>query len=140
MTPTIQSQELHWDYPATLKNVERVCNNVSSLLDTMPLQQKDRFAIHLLLRESLNNAVLHGCHQNPLLTFSCSLVISEEKISISIKDDGPGFDWHNMPLTPPDKSRESGRGRSIYTIYATSIEYNDAGNCITLTRTFNQGE
>jgi anti-sigma regulatory factor (Ser/Thr protein kinase) len=132
--------QLSWKYPATLDNVERVCSAAAQSLKKYSFHKKDLFAAELLLREALNNAVLHGCDQNPLLFFSCRLMISGRELIIKVADEGPGFDWRGKLKVQPAHSDESGRGLSIYAIYANSIEFNESGNCVTLTQIFNQGE
>jgi serine/threonine-protein kinase RsbW len=137
--------KLSWKLPAVLANVDQVCCAAVQAFSQYSVQQKDRFATELLLREALNNAVLHGCQENSLLSFSCSLTISEWGVIIEVSDEGTGFDWHKEPAVPPDDAddiflNETGRGQLIYAIYANSIQYNDAGNGVSLTRTFNRGE
>jgi len=139
--PNDGHRELKWMYPAALANVEQVCSAADQVLDEYSLQRGDRFAVELLLRESLNNAVVHGCNLDSHLFFSCRMMISNREITIEVSDDGTGFDWHSKPEIPPDHLGESGRGLTIYAIYAHSISYNETGNCVTLTRTFNyQGD
>ena len=131
---------MDWKYPARLKNVEQVCSAALQALEKHALRKEDRFAVELLLREALNNAVIHGCHQNPRLSFSCRLLISDRQVIIEVSDEGPGFDWRRKSGVSPDHSAESGRGLPIYALYAQSTKFNDAGNCVTLTRIFNRGE
>ena len=131
---------LSWKYPASQKNVEKLCAAAAQNLDQISLDGQDRFAIELLLREALNNAVLHGCRQNPGLSFACQLSISEQSGIIEVSDDGPGFDWRSQPQISLDETSESGRGLHIYARYATAIKYNDAGNCVSLTRIFRASE
>jgi serine/threonine-protein kinase RsbW len=130
--------EFSWKFPATLLNVGRVCSAVNRILIKYPMHKKDRFATELLLREALNNAVLHGCKSDPLLSFFCGLTITDQEVNIEISDEGAGFDWRCKPNTVPGNSNESGRGLSIYAIYATSIKFNETGNCVCLTRIFNE--
>jgi serine/threonine-protein kinase RsbW len=132
--------QLSWKYPATPENVEQVCSAAALSLAKYSVHKKDLFAAELLLREALNNAVLHGCHQNPLLSFSCRLIISGRELIIEVSDEGTGFDWRRKLKDRPAHSDESGRGLSIYAIYANSIKFNESGNCVTLTHFFNQGE
>ena len=129
-----------WKCPATLKNVEQVCAATAMIMEKLALHKKDRFAVELLLREALNNAVIHGCAQRQQLFFSCLLLISEQDLSIEVADDGPGFNWRSKLDGPPGQEAESGRGMSIYALYAQSTKFNDNGNCITLTRKLMQGE
>ena len=140
MNPIDPRRQFDWKFPATLNNVEQVCSGALKVLEKYSLHKKDQFAVELLLREAINNAFMHGCHRDPLLFFSCSLVISEKEVIIAVSDEGTGFDWRRKPESLPKSSCESGRGLCIYSIYANSIIYNDRGNCVTLTRIFNQGD
>jgi serine/threonine-protein kinase RsbW len=140
MNSSESNDQLSWKYPATLKNVEQVCSAAAQTLEKYSLHKKDLFAIELLLREALNNAVLHGCHQNSLLSFSCRLMISDRELIIEVTDEGTGFNWRGKLEAQPANSDESGRGLSIYAIYANSIKFNESGNCVTLKKIFNQGE
>jgi anti-sigma regulatory factor (Ser/Thr protein kinase) len=134
MSSSEPGDSLEWKFPATLKNVEQICSAAAQALEKYALNKKDSFAVELLLRESLNNAVIHGCLKNPRLSFSCSLLISGQEIIIEVSDDGAGFDWRKKPEVIPASSDETGRGLHIYAFYADSIEFNDAGNRVRLTR------
>jgi serine/threonine-protein kinase RsbW len=127
-------RQLEWKFPATLQYVELVCSAVAQSAANFPLKAQDRFAIDLLTREALNNAVIHGCHQDPRLSFSCHLIISAQEVVIDVLDEGTGFDWQHTPAFPPNKTDETGRGLAIYAIYAHAVKFNDAGNGVTLTR------
>jgi serine/threonine-protein kinase RsbW len=136
MNKSESKTRLSWKYPATIKNVERVCSAAALASKKFPLRKQDWFATELLLREALNNAVVHGCRNDPSLSFSCRLTISDQKIIIEVSDEGTGFDWRRKSEFQPANSDESGRGLSIYAIYANSIKFNESGNCVTLTQIF----
>ncbi len=131
---------LRWKFPAVFKNVEIVCAQAGLAFERYVPAKRDRFALRLLLREALNNAVLHGCKEDPLLNFSCRLEITDEQAVMEISDDGPGFDWHKETTSPTHDNLESGRGLQIYALYAHSTTYNPAGNSIHLIRNFEQGD
>jgi serine/threonine-protein kinase RsbW len=134
MNSSGSSVDVSWKYPATLQHVEQVCIAAEKELKKYSLPGKELFAVQLLLREAINNAVLHGCRLDPSLSFFCRLVISDREIIIDVLDDGTGFDWRKEPVAPGDDLNESGRGLSIYALYAHLINFNDAGNGVTLTR------
>ena len=140
MNPSTSINQWIWKYPASLENIEQVCSNALQALDEYSLQIKDLFSFELLLRESLNNAVIHGCHENPLLSFSCRLMISEQGLIIEVSDEGPGFDWHGKVEARPASFDEMGRGLLIYDLYANSVRFNESGNCVTLKINFDQGD
>jgi serine/threonine-protein kinase RsbW len=137
MKPSKARSQLAWKYPAALENIDLVCSQAADLLDQRSLQKKDRFAIELLLREALNNAVLHGCHLDPQLSFAGSLAISGRQVILEVSDDGPGFKWQAESQILHHDRDETGRGLQIYASYASLIKFNDAGNCVTLTLNLN---
>jgi serine/threonine-protein kinase RsbW len=86
------------------------------------------------MREALNNAVIHGCGRRAEKTFTCQLMVSESAVTLEIADDGTGFDWRTVLCTGCDSTLEGGRGMPIYRLYASSVTFNDPGNCVTLKR------
>ena len=140
MNPSTSINQWIWKYPASLENIEQVCSNALQALDEYSLQIKDLFSFELLLRESLNNAVIHGCHENPLLSFSCRLMISDHELNIEVSDEGSGFDWHGKLQAKPANLDEMGRGLLIYDLYASSVKFNESGNCVTLKIIFDEGD
>jgi serine/threonine-protein kinase RsbW len=126
--------EFQWSYPAQLENVDHVCSAVAAIFDQYTIPRKDRFAIDLLLRESLNNAVIHGCNYDAAMTISCRMTILTREITLEITDNGTGFDWRKTSSKHVASNSEHGRGMSIFLLYASTIAFNDSGNRVTLTR------
>ncbi len=125
-----------WAIAADLHAVDRVCAEVTVCLQTMGLSGQN-FAVQMLLREALVNAVVHGCERNPAMQVRCELSISTESLSICVEDDGPGFDWQSaLQFEPISDDLESGRGLLIYKFYAEQIEFNASGSRICLVRDF----
>ena len=128
------TRSIHKTHPAALANVELICAEIDHLTRGMKLETKDSFAIHILVREALNNAVFHGCQEDEHLTFTCDFAVTPTEVRIMVVDEGPGFNWRVEREKTPDISAESGRGLALYAIYADTIQFNEAGNCVTLTR------
>jgi serine/threonine-protein kinase RsbW len=126
--------EFQWNYPARLENVDQVCSAAEAIFDQYTIPRKDCFAIVLLLREALNNAVIHGCNYDATMTMSCRMTIATREIVIEITDNGTGFNWRKTSLKHVASNSEHGRGMSIFLLYASTIAFNDSGNRVTLTR------
>jgi hypothetical protein len=107
-------------------------------------------------REALINAIAHGnlgvqkpddnsaeldelAHkaQKEKPTCKCVFVhmdVTPEKITITVRDEGNGFDWRSLP-DPTDKNallRPSGRGILYMRSFYDEVQFNDAGNEVTL--------
>lgn len=93
------------------------------------------FDVKLLLREALLNAVLHGSRSDPSRVIALEVRTAEGRLTLTVTDQGPGFDWRAglTNLAPPEAT--SGRGLTILTLYADDVRYNAAGNQVTLTKT-----
>lgn len=120
-------------FSADLANVDRFCADAARLLAEHALQQHD-FAVQLLLREGLNNAVIHGCRQDGARTVEAVLAIEERQIRIEIDDQGDGFPWLDILARAKDDKATSGRGLELFQNYANSFCYNNKGNHLTIRR------
>jgi anti-sigma regulatory factor (Ser/Thr protein kinase) len=61
--------------------------------------------------------------------------LTTESFRITIRDEGEGFDWRNLPaLLPENILAYSGRGIFLTKIYYDEVTYNDAGNEVTLVK------
>jgi anti-anti-sigma factor len=92
------------------------------------------FDVKLLLREALLNAVIHGNRSDPLRQVTLTVVAADGRLTITVADQGPGFDWRSGLAKPPPPEATSGRGLTILTLYADDVRFNAAGNQVTLTK------
>lgn len=123
-----------WVIAADLSAIDPLCSEMASWLTDLNLLE-ERFGLEILTREALNNAILHGCSQDPALQVHCEVETSKDGVSLIITDDGPGFDWHSAlekGMAPVEQ--DHGRGLTLYHFYADSIEYNESGNSVRLFR------
>jgi DNA-binding response OmpR family regulator len=61
--------------------------------------------------------------------------LTPEAFSISIKDEGAGFDWRNLPeLLPENLFSYNGRGIFLTKIYYDEVYYSQSGNEVTLVK------
>lgn len=92
------------------------------------------FDVKLLLREALLNAVLHGSRCDPLRFVVLEVTTAEGRLTLTVTDEGGGFDWRAglANLAPPEAT--SGRGLTILTLYADDVRFSPAGNQVTLTK------
>lgn len=60
--------------------------------------------------------------------------LTPEKVSYTIRDEGPGFDVKNLPdpTDPANLEKPSGRGMLLIRMFMDDVRYNENGNEITL--------
>ena len=103
---------------------------ISPFVDTLMLLIKkcrctpgNETDIEIALREALENAVVHGNHEDPRkhVYVSCRCE-AEEEVSIIVKDEGQGFDSNAVPDPTAPGAIESSHGRGIYLMKALMDE------------------
>jgi anti-sigma regulatory factor (Ser/Thr protein kinase) len=123
--------QLKVEIPATASHVEAFVAGLRARLECLS-DDTARFAAELLLRESLANAVSHGCRENVSRNVQCALRIRERALTIVVRDDGGGFDWHTRQGREAGPAQASGRGLEIIRRYATRVRFNRCGNTVSI--------
>jgi anti-anti-sigma factor len=81
--------------PAAPEAVDQLCSELrTGLLAELP--QSERFAIELLLREALMNAVVHGARNQRSAEIHCEVRPVEGGMKIQVADGGRGFDCRSQ--------------------------------------------
>ena len=78
--------------------------------------------VEIALREALANAIVHGNHEDVRkhVHVTCDCVPAE--VSIAVKDEGNGFDIHNVPDPTAPENIGSAHGRGIHVMKALMDE------------------
>jgi serine/threonine-protein kinase RsbW len=113
------------------EEVDAVCLELRSFLQAHG-RAADAFAVELLAREALNNAVLHGNQSQPDKTARLDVRLGRRWLRLQITDEGPGFNWRAARRGLPEADTASGRGLLISDLYADRVAFNQRGNQITL--------
>jgi serine/threonine-protein kinase RsbW len=96
--------------------------------------EEDVFAVRLALDEALANAIKHGNCADAGKCVSIRFCFDDDRITITVKDEGPGFDFSCVPDCTDDDRLElpSGRGLLIMKSYMDRVLFNETGNEVTL--------
>ena len=112
------------------------CRSILSALEAHGFSQDDIFAVHLALEEAFHNAVKHGNKMDPTKKVTIDYAIDQEKVEISLTDEGEGFDPSGVPdpRVGPNLYRPEGRGLLLIDAYMHGVEYNERGNALRMVR------
>ena len=115
---------------ATLENIDVADDRLAEYLASgkIPI---DSFAIRILLREGLLNAVSHGSDLDSAKTVSFTLCVETEGVRVKICDSGDGFEMQQCEASIDDLE-EGGRGLALMKIYSDNMDFNNIGNEVTL--------
>lgn len=87
--------------------------------------------ILISLTEAANNAMIHGnkCNENKDVTIDYELDGRGKNLTFIIKDQGPGFDYNNLPdpTAPENLERTHGRGVFLMMQLADMVVFSDNG-------------
>jgi serine/threonine-protein kinase RsbW len=91
--------------------------------------------------EMLTNALLHGHNGDTSKKVMVFDKISPFAASISVKDEGPGFNFKNIPdpLLPENRMKDHGRGLFLIRHYLDEVTFNQKGNRI-MGRKYHNGD
>jgi anti-anti-sigma factor len=122
--------------PAELEAVDELCGLLREWLAARRLEAI-AFAVELLAREGLTNAVMHGsvADRSSRVELACSVGGGvEPALTLRVTDGGAGFDWRSLIGREIPAEAEGGRGFRILEAYADSFAYNDRGNELTMVK------
>lgn len=122
---------------------------LSDLFTHTPLTERQIKELKQVITEMGGNAIEWGHRKNAELPLKITYRISADRVTLIIKDQGPGFDPRNLPHAASDEDpiqhldvrnelgiREGGFGIMLAKGMVDHFFYNDIGNQVTLIKKF----
>ncbi|MBL7815147.1 MAG: ATP-binding protein [Saprospiraceae bacterium] len=95
-------------------NVEKVTTYVEFLASKFRFAPDTYGNVLISLTEAVNNAIIHGNKQDENKMVEVLTATRNGKLAITVKDEGKGFDYSNLPdPTCAERIRECG-GRGVF--------------------------
>ena len=126
-TRLILEDSLKLHFCSELQSISRASSEIRDFL-LLRGMRSIAFDVALICREAINNAVIHGNGIRPERAVHLELAIGPKQLSISVEDQGPGWDWRSWDFSLPDPHCESGRGLFIIRNYSDELTFNENGN------------
>jgi len=123
---------------ATFEAIDELCAELRSA-GAREIPEHEHFAVELLLREALSNAVAHACADTADRQVSCEIEALATGVIIRVRDSGTGFDWRRYLHAASGDAAESGRGIHILRRYSSALRFNELGNEVEIIRLFRPG-
>ena len=117
--------------PSRMAEAELLCLRIRDMLRANNLSRLG-FAVELLARECLSNAMIHGNRNHDDKSIVFRLDLGREWIRLQVRDEGPGFPWRHGRKKTLNSVETSGRGLHLYRLYAQRVQFNRPGNQVTL--------
>ena len=121
--------------PSTAENIVLVEKLVDDVCDLFDIKEEIYGHILVALTEAVNNAIQHGnkanSNSNIEVTFK---VIKNETLFFTVKDQGPGFDFSNLPdpTDPQNLEKPTGRGIFLMRHLCDNVSFEEKGTKVIL--------
>ena len=130
-----RSKDLDISFAATLENVDRASKKIKRIIKREGIKNLG-FNIILGVREALINSVIHGSMGDGSKIIRLNMFLGDNRLIVEVEDQGEGFDWKALISKKLPSMEESGRGLAIMKKSFSSIEYNQKGNRVVMTKKF----
>ncbi|MGB1056472.1 MAG: ATP-binding protein [Flavobacteriales bacterium] len=133
MTTTLP--ELRFDSkPENIAVVEKLIDQISA---DHGIVAEHYGNVLIAMTEGVNNAIVHGNKLDETKSVSVSCAIDENTLVFRITDEGPGFDYDNLPdpTAPENIEKPHGRGVFLMRHLADECAFEDEGRIVELTFT-----
>ena len=115
-----------------LRVVEKLIDEISSECN---LSSEIYGNILIATLEATNNAIMHGnkLDEGKLVNINCRF--QDDELKISVKDQGKGFDYKNIPDPTAPENIENINGRGVFLMekLSDSIDFYENGSIVELT-------
>lgn len=93
------------------------------------------FAVKLAMEEAIVNGIKHGNQGDVSKSVKVAWHVTRESVSLSVEDEGPGFQPEGVPdpRDPDLLEVPGGRGLLLMRAYMHEITHNERGNRVTMT-------
>jgi len=114
-----------------LRIVEKIVDEISTQVG---IDKNNYGKILVSTMEAVNNAIIHGNKSDLKKEVIIYFNYENEKIEITVEDEGNGFNYNNIPdpTLPENIEKITGRGVFLMRKLADNVEFNEKGNKVKL--------
>ena len=119
----MSNETVHRILDSTLESVDRVEYLTLELAEKAGFRDVNLEQIALAVHETAANAVIHGNRYSPEKKVSVAISIIENQFTITISDEGVGFDPQTIPESSSLQELLRAHGRGVYLSRVLMDEY-----------------
>lgn len=120
--------------PSITENIRIIESFIDNAKERFNLDDDIYGNIMIAVTESVNNAIMHGNKNDKSKNVTLSLSLNNNVINFSIKDEGTGFDYQNLPdpTSPENLDKPSGRGIFLMKHLSDEVNFKNRGSLVEL--------
>ncbi|MFK7808233.1 MAG: ATP-binding protein [Saprospiraceae bacterium] len=117
-----------------LQSISQVEKLIDGLCQVYNIDEEHYGNILIALTEAVNNAIVHGNRLDIDKNVTLSYIASEKSLKFIVSDEGPGFDYDNLPdpTAPENIEKPHGRGVFLMKNLADQCSFLDDGRIVEL--------
>ena len=120
--------------PSDFKALVEVENLVDRVCSGLGVQDEAYGNVLIAVTEAVNNAIQHGNEMKNDLFVDVAVGDKSKEFCFSIKDEGNGFNYNDLPdpTSPENLLKESGRGIFLMKNLSDDVVYDGFGNSVSI--------
>ncbi len=120
--------------PSVPENIALVEKLVDELCAEYNIAEENYGNILISLTEAVNNAIVHGNKLDENKAVVLKYLTENKTLKVTIEDQGPGFDYDNLPdpTAPENIEKPHGRGVFLMRNLADNCEFLEDGRIVAL--------
>ena len=121
--------------PSLMENIKIVESFIENSRERFQIDDDVYGNILVAVTESVNNAIQHGNRLDKNKSVTLQLLPDENAVTFVITDEGPGFDYQNLPdpTAPENVSKPNGRGIFLMKHLVDKLDFENNGSTVKLT-------
>lgn len=121
-------------FPSVIENITLVEKLIDEVFAEYQVKEDYYGELLIAMTEAVNNAIVHGNKLDTTKQVRVSFTIDGNDMVFRVEDEGPGFDYNNLPdpTAPENIEKPHGRGVFLMRNLADSCEFEDDGRICTL--------
>ena len=119
---------------SSLNNLSMIEPFVMEVTSWAKLDEEKSEGLMLVLSEAITNAIEHGNKEDESKLVKVAATLTAEKLSITVTDEGEGFDPSKVddPLKEENLLKDGGRGIFLMKLYADEVSHQGRGNILNI--------
>jgi serine/threonine-protein kinase RsbW len=124
--PLLKNGEYKVTFPSNIKYLEDIERITSKITAELNFEESVRDDLSIAVTELFNNALHHGNKEDESKKITVTFRIGNNKLSISVQDEGKGFEPEKLrdPLLPENIYDVSGRGIYLVKQLVDDLKFN----------------
>lgn len=123
------------EFASSIENINLVENFINIAKEEFNISDVSYGNIMVAVTESVNNAIIHGNHENLDKKVYLTFQLSDNKLKATVEDEGIGFDFENLPdpTAPENINKIGGRGVFLIKNLTDEVHFFDEGKKVEMT-------